>query len=615
MNILRFFITLSIAITLLTRPAVSQETAAQGDAELVWVQIEAQPSIALAQESIRNYAEKLQDVNGFALGGGWYGIALGPYSREDANRVLQVLRRERTIPRDSYVAFSSSFRQQFWPVGANLLNLPATPATPAIGTDGDAPNDTNAAGDTAPQTQAGAQTDTQAEPAVTPAPAPEPEPDETPAEARRSEALLDRDERKELQVALKWAGFYDAAIDGAYGRGTRRSMSLWQDDNGYDATGVLTTLQRAELLRQYNSVLDGLDLQMVTDTTAGVSMLVPLGVMEFDRYEAPFAHFKPTGDIDARLVLISQEGDQTTLFGLYDILQTLAIIPEDGPRDRRKDGFTIIGENARFISYTDVTLRRGEIKGYTLVWPAGDEERRTRMLAEMQKSFDRIDNVMPATMGADSGQRIDLLSGLEIRKPILSRSGFYVNARGTVVTTADAVAQCGRVTIDKKIEAEILLNDAEHGIAVLSPQASVAPLGHARFTTTPPRLKSEIATAGYPYEGRLAAPTLSFGVLEELQGLSGEAGVERLSITTLSGDAGGPVIDQTGAVIGMLRPARAEGRQLPPGVAFAVDTELLVAAMKKAGVPAVAANSDAILPPEDITRIGMDMAVLVSCWE
>lgn len=311
--------------------------------DLVWVQIEAQPSLALAEEAIRGYADRLQDVNGFDLGGGWYGIALGPYSREDANRVLQVLRAEGTIPRDSYIAFAATFRDQFWPRGANQLQGTDTAAPPGSqadqqtaeqATEPAAEPDQTAAADTAPAS----------EPAPAPAPEPEPapEPDETPAEARRSEAQLTREERMELQVWLKWAGYYNSAIDGAFGRGTRGSMAGWQQDNGFEPTGVLTTRQRIALQRQYNAVLEGLDLQQVTDDTAGISMLVPTGVVAFDRYEAPFAHYLPTGDIDARLILISQEGDQSKLNGLYDIMQTLAIVPEDGPRERRSDGFVIV---------------------------------------------------------------------------------------------------------------------------------------------------------------------------------------------------------------------------------------------------------------------------------
>jgi hypothetical protein len=573
----RFISRVACALVLLTHVQVTDLRAQ--DAETVWVQIEAQPSLALAEDAIRGYADRLQDVNGFSLGGGWYGIALGPYSREDAGRVLQVLRSEGAIPRDSYIAQPSAFRQQFWPRGGDALNTPAV---------------------TGPQGQQ------VAEEAQT----------EELAEARRSESLLTREERMQLQVALKWAGFYDSAIDGAFGRGTRGSMAGWQSQNGYEATGVLTTRQRAALLRQYNAILEGLDLQMVTDQTAGIQMVLPMGAVAFDRYEAPFAHYEPTGDIDARVVLISQEGDQKTLFGLYDILQTLEIIPTDGPRERRSDGFTIVGENARIVSHTEVTLQNGRIKGWVLVWPSGDEERRTRLLGEMQKSFERVvGQVMPSAMGADDAQSIDLLSGLEIRKPVMSRSGFYVSDTGHALTTLEAVAQCGRITLDNKVDAEVLAQDETTGIALLKPVDRVAPLGVARFATTAPRLQGEVAAAGYPYEGRLSAPTLNFGRVEELQGLSGETWVERLSISSLSGDAGGPVIDQSGSVIGMLRPASADGRQLPPGVSFAVDSSVLVDLLGKAGLSALAGNPDASLAPEDVNRVGMNVTALVSCWE
>lgn len=614
-NFLKLAFALVFFVQIQARPVFAQSN------DLVWIQIEAQPSIALAESSLRRYSERLQDVNGFALGGGWYGIALGPYARDDAGQVLQVLRSEGAIPRDSYVALTSAFRQQFWPRGVDLLQNPAAAApqqtaqqppqqTTPQQNDQIADNPTTSA-DTAQIAQT---------PAPSPAPVVEPEPqlepDETPAQARRSEALLTREERMTLQVMLKWAGFYNSAIDGAFGRGTRGSMAAWQDDNGFERTGVLTTRQRAELHRQYNAILAGLDLRTVSDTTAGIQMTLPMGVIEFDRYEAPFAHYRPTGDIDARVILISQEGDQKTLFGLYDILQTLEIIPKDGPRERRNDGFTIVGENARIVSHTEVTLRNGRIKGWSLIWPSGDEERRSRLLGEMQRSFEVLQGqVMPTAMGTDESQSIDLLSGLEIRRPLRSRSGFYVNDRGFALTTNQAIAQCGRITLDNKVDAEVVAQDETAGIALLKPIDSIAPLDVARFSTTPPRLQSDVAAAGYPYEGRLTAPTLNFGRVEELQGLTGETWVERLSISSLPGDAGGPVVDQSGAVIGMLMPASADGRQLPPGVSFAVDSSVLVSLLTDAGLSAVAGNPDESLAAEDINRIGMNITTLVSCWE
>ncbi|MEX0370656.1 MAG: peptidoglycan-binding domain-containing protein, partial [Tateyamaria sp.] len=191
----------------------------------VWIQIEAQPSLTAATDRARIYAADLPDVNGFALGGGWYGIALGPYARQDAEQVLRVYRAEGVIPRDSYIALGSAFRQQFWPVGANVLNRGAVQAPVQPTTD-------------AADTPAAA------------APAPPPA-DETPAEAQRSERALTRDEREALQVALKWAGTYQGAIDGAFGRGTRNAMAQWQEQKGFDVTGILTTQQRAALLKDY----------------------------------------------------------------------------------------------------------------------------------------------------------------------------------------------------------------------------------------------------------------------------------------------------------------------------------------------------------------------------
>ncbi|MDP5334948.1 MAG: peptidoglycan-binding protein, partial [Paracoccaceae bacterium] len=152
-------------VLLLVRGAWAQE-------EVVWVQIEARPTLAEAQERARSYAARLPDVNGFVLPSGWYALALGPYTRGDADQVLRVYRGEGTIPNDSFIAFTNSFRQQFWPIGANLLSLPQ-PATPP---------------------DASVAPEPEAQPVVTDqAGIPQPPlPDESPNEARASEGQLSR---------------------------------------------------------------------------------------------------------------------------------------------------------------------------------------------------------------------------------------------------------------------------------------------------------------------------------------------------------------------------------------------------------------------------------------
>ena len=582
----RFVSTVFLALLFNVKAVFAQQ-------DVAWVQIEAQPSLAAAEQRVRAYAARLADVNGFSLGGGWYGVVLGPYTQDDAERVLRIYRSEGEIPNDSFVAFSSAFRQQFWPVGANLLSLPDA-------------GDPVAAPE--PQTTAGAQAEAQPEQQVTPA-------DESPREARESEARLSREERMELQVMLRWAGFYDSAIDGAFGRGTRGSMAAWQTAYNHEPTGVLTTRQRAELLKQYNAVLEGLELRTVTDTTAGIEMQVPLGVVKFAQYNPPFVHFDATGDVPARVLMISQAGDQNTLYGLYDIMQTLEIVPENGPRERGRSDFTLTGQNDRIVSHTEVALVGGEVKGFTLVWPTGDEERRQRLLSEMRKSFKRLDGAMDPAAGAGDEQDIDLVSGLEIRRPKLSRSGFYVDDKGTVLTTLQAVTGCEKITLDTDYEATVIHTDAARGIALVRAAERLAPAAVAALRDGTPRLQSEVAVSGFSYEGVLGAPTLTFGTLSDIKGLKGETELKRLALNALPGDAGGPVFDDGGAVMGMLLPQEDGMRQLPGDVSFAMDSATLRGVLQAAGItPRGATPSVLPIAPEDLDREANGMTVLVSCW-
>ena len=585
---IRIFAAVLFSIAFIGAAQAQQRTGA------VWVQIEAQPSLSQARESIRDYATRLQDVNGFSLGAGWYAIALGPYAPQDAERVLQVYRAEGVIPRDSYIAASSDYQQQFWPIGANDLSGSAlVPAIPA------------------PDSNLEAAPETAALPEL-----PEPDPiDETPAQARASERELNRDERAALQEALKWAGFYGGAIDAAFGRGTRGAMARWQEAQGYQPTGVLTTRQRAELLTAYNAVLADLGLETVQQTEAGIEIKLPTAVVAFDKYEPPFAHYTPSGDIDARIFLISQRGDSNTLGGLYDIMQTLEIVPETGPRTLTDSAFTLIGESALMISHTQAWLKDGEIKGFTLIWPAGDEERRTRLLGEMQESFTRLDGVLDATASSTEAQSIDLVSGLAIRKPRLTRSGFYVDRNGSVITTSDVVQGCGRITIDQDHEASISSQNAELGLAILRPRETLAPLAVATLQNTVPRLHSDVAVAGYSYGGILGAPTITFGQLADLRGLNGEEQLNRLALSALEGDVGGPVMDAAGSVLGMLLPGTQPGRALPDGVSFALTADALRRELQQAGITPVTPTDTKTLAPETLANKAKGLTVLVSCWE
>lgn len=583
------------------RVAISQEA---------WVQIEAHSTLLEAEERARAYGGAFPNVQGYAMSTGWYAVALGPYTAQEAGDALTRLKSDRLIPSDSYVTDGSRFRQRFWPVGATgAFGAPgialADPADTATTTD------PAAAPSEAPAVEAAA---------ATPEPAailPVEEPEETQAEAYASEARLDKEERMLLQTALKWAGHYPGAIDGAIGAGSRRSMGEWQAEAGYPVTGVLTTRQRAALIGAYQAELALFGFTTVNEIETGIEIDLPLGLVAFDRYDPPFARYAEKDGSGFQVLLISRPGDQNSLFALYDLIQTLTIVPIDGPREIERNSFTISGMNGHVASYTQARLDGGLIKGFMLVWKPEDADRAGRVLETMKASFKPVGTqALDDSLGQPlSEPRADLIAGIEVRRPALSRSGFYLDAAGHVLTTTEAVRECTRVTLDGTHPADVVYSDPARGLAILKPREALSPMSHAGFRPDLPRFNAEVAVAGYSYGDALTQPVMTFGTLADIKGLDGETGVARLTLRALAGDAGGPVFDMSGAVVGMLLPSEdKDGRVLPEDVGYALDAAEIAAALGQQGLAAAPTERSGAMAPEDLTRLAKGMTVLVSCW-
>lgn len=556
-------------------------------AQDAWIQVEARSDLRLAEERAFAFATSFTETRGFRLPSGWYAIVLGPYGAEEAPQILASLKSRRLIPSDSYITDGREFRAPFWPKEGGAA--PVAAADPPAAGVPDAP----------------------AEPAPEPAVV-----DETPAEARASEAALTAEEKKELQTALSWFGFYQGGIDGAFGPGTRNAMAAWQTAFGLEPTGVLTARQRATLVASHQAEVAEYGFALVEEQESGIDVTLPLALVEFDRYEPPFVHFREKNGSGLSVVLISQPGDAGSLAGLYEILTTLDAMPETGERTAGETEFRIRGRSAERDSQAWARLSDGLIKGWMVFSSPEHAERDARIAEVIETSFRAVGDTAldPGLVPLDEAARRGLVAGLEVKKPRMGRSGFYVSADGMVLTSADAVAQCGRITIDHTTEAGIAANG--EGLALLKPSTPLAPAAVARFAESAARPGAAVALAGYPYEGRLPAPVLTHGTFEEAGGLNGEPGLLRLSLDTRPGDAGGPVLDAAGGVIGMLLPATEGGaQQLPAGVTFAADTTRIAAFLSAGGISPQTSGAASALPPATLTRQATGMTVLVSCWE
>lgn len=554
-----------------------------GAQDRVWIQIEAHPTEPEATQRARDLATQLTPLEGYQLSSGWFALAIGPLAAPDAQIALRQLRATRQIPADSYLVDGRAYGPQFWPPIATLSQVETSPLA-----------DLNA-------------TDTPA-PSVGPA-------NETQAQARRSENLLSREEKQELQSALAWEGFYNSAIDGALGRGSRRAMGAWQAANGYEVTGVLTTNQRRALIEGYRGLLASVGLVRHFDDVAGIDVDIPGAMVAFDRYEPPFVHFAATSEDEVQVLLISQSGDRASLGALYDVLQSAQLVPLDGPRSLNRNDFVIEGANDSTRTYVEARLVEDGIKGFMLVWPAGADKRRDLVLARMTSSFAaRAGVVMPDTYGDRGAASADLVSGLEIRRATATQSGFYVSSDGAVVTAAGAAQSCDRITLDNDVVADVTFLDGELGIAVLAPRQALMPARFASLATLSPRVGSEVAVSGYSFDGRLGAPSLTFGTLAGLSGLAQEPDLRQVAMRVTESDVGGPLLAASGAVLGMLLPRDTGARVLPQDANFVVAPDALRKALVANGITPVSTQATQSMAPEDLGKLAADMTVLVNCW-
>ena len=124
------------------------------------------------------------------------------------------------------------------------------------------------------------------------------------------------------------------------------------------------------------------------------------------------------------------------------------------------------------------------------------------------------------------------------------------------------------------------------------------------------RLPEAAQSLDQPVRGRLSA-ALSRGAVNVTLKLRSTGGA-RLPQPS---DAGGPVFDNSGAVLGMLLPRKDGNTQvLPPEVNFSLDATQIVSVLADQGITAQTSGISRPISPVALTRRAADITVLVSCW-
>jgi S1-C subfamily serine protease len=177
-------------------------------------------------------------------------------------------------------------------------------------------------------------------------------------------------------------------------------------------------------------------------------------------------------------------------------------------------------------------------------------------------------------------------------KQVSSASGFFVSYEGDLITDNHVITGCRvlRVVHDEKsTAARVIGTDAAADLAVLRVPDLAKDV--AVFGNRLERPGEAVIVAGYPLQGLLTSKgSVTTGIISALAGPKEDKNLIQITAPIQPGNSGGPLVDEHGAVIGViasklnsLRVAHATGL-LPENINFAVKVELVRELLDKIGI-------------------------------
>jgi S1-C subfamily serine protease len=203
-----------------------------------------------------------------------------------------------------------------------------------------------------------------------------------------------------------------------------------------------------------------------------------------------------------------------------------------------------------------------------------------------------------------------------------SGSGFFIARHGTVVTNAHVVEGCAKLsvrTVQGAVAPATVLAQSEHDdLAVLKSDAQAAQVAPLR--TTAPRAGEAVVAYGFPLSGLLSSTgNATTGSISALAGLRNDSRHLQISAPVQPGNSGGPLIDMSGNVVGVvfsklnaLRVARAT-KDIPQNINFAIKASVATNFLDAGGISYFAAQGGKELAVPDVVERAMAFSVQVQC--
>jgi S1-C subfamily serine protease len=209
-------------------------------------------------------------------------------------------------------------------------------------------------------------------------------------------------------------------------------------------------------------------------------------------------------------------------------------------------------------------------------------------------------------------------------KPIeINGSGFVISTDGHVLTNHHVVNNCvgdinANLSGQSATTLRVVSKDETNDLALLQASSSFKEIAAIRATATRPG--EAVIAIGYPYHGLLTSDfTVTTGIVSSLSGLLNDTRYLQISAAVQSGNSGGPLLDSSGNVVGVVAEKLATLKfvkvtgEIPENINFAIKTGAVRDFLDNSVVSYQTVESKIELKTADIARNARAYTMLISC--
>jgi Trypsin-like peptidase domain len=350
-----------------------------------------------------------------------------------------------------------------------------------------------------------------------------------PTDAGNSE--ISAAERLKIQSALLWSGDYTGSLGGE--DPFRSAVKNFQKRAKSRITGVLSPVERANLLAAAKSHEDEFGWTIVTDPSTGVRLGLPLKFVPQVRDSAHGTRWSAThGEVQVETFRV--KNSELKLAALFEQEKTQPSSRKIENSALRDDSFYISGVQGLKKFSVRAYARDGEIRGFTLLFDQMMETIVAPVTAAMVSAFSPFP------------ERSSPFAALA--KSVEYGNGLVVSASGHIITDRNLVSGCQVIVAAGLGNADPVADDTNNGLALLRVYGAgkLTPLTLA----SDPSRKDDVTLVGIPDPKEQNDARK----LTEIKArLAGTNAIELRRPVPMAGFSGAAALDAQGQFLGMMQ--------------------------------------------------------------